>query len=172
MHAYKPQKRLLKLSRLFELRKLCLSLVILLGSANPLKTNESELNTTGPDGFHQIFWAIKSLDAEKVEDILNSGTNIEVNGYAGSTPALMAAIGDVWVICLLLLERGANPNAANSAGMTMPWLAKTSRVNSNSETGVALSTVRSRLETLGLMDVIYDPAQVRRMIEDGMWPPK
>lgn len=66
-----------------------------------------------------------------------------------------------------LLERGANPMAADLLGITLPWLAATSRVNPASEEGRDLTWVCQRLAGLP----VIDPAEVRQRRAAGRWPP-
>jgi hypothetical protein len=145
---------------------------LLIGGMLPLTTSSSDFDKTGPDGFHAIFWAVESLDSSEVKHYLDSGLSTEVRGFAGSTPALVAAHGNAWAICLLLLERGANPRAVSSTGLSIPWLASKSNISLGSNSNDALMSVRARLEALGLMDKVYEPAQVKKMLAEGMWPPQ
>ena len=139
------------------------------GFAN-MNANAFDPNAKGPDGFHAIFWAVESLDENSVEQYLNAGVSTEVKGYAGSTPALVAASGDAWAICLLLIRRGADVKVASKTGMTIPWLVHSSRVTRSSDEGEALQAIERELQKEGLMDNILDPRVVKEMVKAGNWP--
>lgn len=53
-------------------------MIFVTGGFATMNANAFERDAKGPDGFHAIFWAIKSLDQGAVERYLDAGVSIEV----------------------------------------------------------------------------------------------
>ncbi|KJS08460.1 MAG: hypothetical protein VR78_18200 [Hoeflea sp. BRH_c9] len=155
----------------FRIISVFILMICFVGGIATMNAEAFDRDAKGPDGFHAIFWAIESLDQEAVEGYLDAGVSIEVKGYADSTPALVAASGDVWDICLFLIQRGADVRVASKTGMTIPWRVHSSRVTRSSQTGKALEAVEQILQKQGLMDNLLDPRVVKEMVKAGKWPP-
>ncbi|MAU52715.1 MAG: hypothetical protein CMN17_10145 [Roseovarius sp.] len=81
-----------------------------------------------------IFKRVMEEDTAAITALLDAGLDVDVRGSFNATPALRAAIADIWPVVELLLERGADPMATDRRGMTIPWLATTSRIGGG-ETG-------------------------------------
>jgi len=133
------------------------------------KEKSIDPNAKSGDGLPIIFEAVLSRDAEWVEKLIDAGADIEARGFGHATPALVAALGDVWDVCLFLLRRGADPSATNQFDMTIFNLAAESRVAEDSTEGKALQTVIKFLEEKGLKR--YRPAEVKALKAEGKWPP-
>ncbi|WP_369695433.1 hypothetical protein [Jiella marina] len=119
----------------------------------------------GPDGRPLIFWRIAQLDEKGVIAELEAGTNIEIKGFAKTTPLLHAASIDAWKIVLALLQRGANPNAVDKRGFSLPWLAFSSRIDPNSSDGKALQSLKRQLREKGMLSNVKEPTAVRRDLD-------
>lgn len=141
------------------------------GTGMAVAERQVDPKALGPDGLPIIFWTIKEGDSAGVEALLDAGAEIEAAGYHGATPALSAAVVDDWPMVALLLQRGANPAAFDRRGFTLPWLSAQAKVAKNSPTEASLNAVRQYLNDRGLLQAVYDPAQVRSMLKDGTWPP-
>ncbi len=118
-----------------------------------------------------IFKRVMEEDTAAITALLDAGLDVDVRGSFNATPALRAAIADIWPVVELLLERGADPMATDRRGMTIPWLATTSRIGGGGNRAQALRRVRSRLADEGHLDSVYSPQEVKRMIAEGRWPP-
>ena len=81
-----------------------------------------------------IFKRVMEEDTAAITALLDAGLDVDVRGSFNATPALRAAIADIWPVVELLLERGADPMATDRRGMTIPWLAPPSRIGGG-ETG-------------------------------------
>lgn len=125
----------------------------------------------GPDKQPIIFWRIKQEDREAVEQLLDAGYDIEKKGGFDATPLIAAALIDDWMTVHMLLERGADPLAADRRGFTMPYLLEKSRVDPNGEFGKAREEVRALLAAKNLGDAAYEPSKVKAMVAEGKWPP-
>lgn len=125
----------------------------------------------GPDGLPIIFWTIKENDQAKVAALLDAGADIEAAGYHGSTPILSAAMVDNWIMAEFLMRRGANIAAFDRAGFNLPYMTAHARVAKGSPTEAALNEVRKALNNNGLLERIWEPAEVRALIKQGKWPP-
>ncbi|PKQ11320.1 MAG: hypothetical protein CVT70_14950 [Alphaproteobacteria bacterium HGW-Alphaproteobacteria-1] len=130
-----------------------------------------DITTKGPDGLPVIFWLIKQRDQAAVGAWLDSGGNIEAEGYHGATPVLAAAIVDNWPMVLYLIERGARMGVTDARGFTLAYRSATTRVAPDGILGPPLNAVRAHLAEAGLLERLYDPAAVRRMQAEGRWPP-
>jgi len=126
----------------------------------------------GPDRQPIIFWTIKKNDQRGVRQLLDDGASLETRGFGGRTPALAAAIVESWVMCLMLLRRGADPWASDQSGFTIAQRAAASRlINPEAEEYAALQEVRGFLKERGLYDRIYQTDEVKALRAAGQWPP-
>ena len=131
----------------------------------------AEQGAKGPDGLPIIFWTIKQNDQAKVAALLDNGADIEAAGYHGATPILSAAMVDNWIMAEFLMQRGANIAAFDRAGFNLPYLTAHAKVAKGSPTEAALNRVRKALNDHGLLERIWEPAEVRALIKQGKWPP-
>jgi hypothetical protein len=131
-----------------------------------------DIEARGPDGLPGIFWLIKQRDQVAVGAWLDSGGDIEAEGYHGATPVLAAAIVDNWPMVLYLIERGARMGVTDARGFTLAYRSTTTRVDPDGIFGPPLNAVRARLAEAGLLERIHEPATVRRMLAEGRWPPQ
>lgn len=133
--------------------------------------SDTELATAkGADGLPIIFTYIEREEKRQVEAWLAAGGDIEIEGFQGATPVLKAAVADNWPMAQFLLEQGADPNAYDRRGMTLPWLAETSRVSAGSSDYEGLLWVRAYLAERNIAQPTYEPNQVKEMIQSGTWP--
>lgn len=130
-----------------------------------------DITAKGPDGLPGIFWLIEQRDQAAVGAWLDSGGDIEVAGFMGATPVLAASMADNWPMVLYLIKRGARMTVADRQGFTLPYRTTTTRVDPNGIFGSSLNAVRAHLADAGLLERIYEPATVERMMADGRWPP-
>lgn len=145
--------------------------LVMEGTAMAAAGAQVDVTALGPDGLPIIFWTIKQGDAAGVTALLDAGADIEAAGYHGATPMLSAAVVDDWIMVAMLIQRGANPQAVDRRGFTLPWLTAQAKVAQGSPTEVALNAVRKYLNDRALLEAIHDPAQVREMLAAGTWPP-
>lgn len=131
-----------------------------------------DIEEKGPDGLPIIHWWVEREELEKIQAYLDADGDIEAPGFQGATPLLKAAVADNWPVALWLIERGAFVGAVDRAGMTMPYLAATSRVPKETERGQALEKVRQLMNDQGMLGQYYEPADVKKRIKEGNWPPK
>ena len=134
------------------------------------QVNDGEVEK-GPDGQPIIFWRIKQENRKAVTAMLDIGYDIETKGGFDATPLIGASLIDDWITVLLLLERGANPLAADRRGFTMTYMLSTSRVDRKGSYGAALGKVQAFLTKQGINDTAYTPVEVKKMLADGKWPP-
>ena len=152
------------------------TVALLTGSITQMKG--AEMNTTEIDiealdtrGQSIIFQRVMEEDMEGIAALLDAGLPVDIRGFQQSTPTLYAAMADIWPVVLFLLERGADPIAANQLGMTLPWLATTSRIAGDGPRAQALEDVRTLLAERGHLSVIYTLEDVRARLTEGDWPP-
>ena len=129
-------------------------------------------NRAGPDGHPIIFTEMERMNLPKVRRLIKAGADIEAKGYAQGTPILLAAVSENWLAVEILLEAGADPMVTDQFGMTVTWLAATSRLLPESEQGQALDRVRHVLNERGIIGIVVDPREVTTMHEEGRWPPE
>lgn len=118
-----------------------------------------------------IFKRVMEEDMAAIMALLDAGLDVDVRGSFNATPALRAAIADIWPVVALLLERGADPMITDRRGMTIPWLATTSRIAGNGPRAQALEKVRAQLADRGHLSAVYSPQDVTAMVAEGRWPP-
>ncbi len=131
-----------------------------------------DIEEKGPDGLPIIHWWVEREEFEKIQALLDAGGDIEVPGFQGATPLLKAAVADSWPMALFLIERGAFIGAVDRRGMTLPWLAATSRVKEGNPDYEALQKVRALLNERGMLGQYYEPNEVKKRIAEGTWPPR
>lgn len=138
-----------------------------------LAMNDTAVDPTekDPRGLPIIFQRVVEEDIAGIDALLEAGASIEARGFQQSTPAIHGALGDIWPVVLHLLERGADPWAANRLGMTVPWLAATSRVGGDGPRAQALAAVRAWLNARGMAGVVFSPDEVKARLAEGKWPP-
>ncbi len=130
-----------------------------------------EITEKGPDGLPIIFWRIKQRDAQGVAELLDAGASIETPGFFNATPVITAASANSWEMVEFLLDRGADPRAADGSGFTLPWLAATSKIKEGTDQHAALQRVLPRLEQMGVMERIFTPDEAEELVQSGNWPP-
>ena len=67
---------------------------------------------------HVLFQAVRRGDSALLKDLLRRGTPPDVRADDGSTPLMYAALHGSTEMVELLLERGADPRAANKLNVT------------------------------------------------------
>lgn len=132
---------------------------------------QADITAKGPGGLPGIFWLIKQHDQAAVGAWLDSGGDIEVAGFQGATPVLAASMADNWPMVLYLIEPGARMTIADRQGFTLPYRTTTTRVVSSGIFGPPLNAVGVHLADAGLLERIYQPATVKRMMAEARWPP-
>ena len=131
-----------------------------------------DIDQKAPDGLPIIHWWVEREEFDKIQAYLDAGGDIEAPGFQGATPLLAAATGDGWPMALFLIERGAFIGAVDRSGITLPWLAGTSRVKEGNPDYEALVKVRELLNERGMLGQYYEPNDVKKRIKAGNWPPK
>ncbi|MDD7971945.1 hypothetical protein [Roseinatronobacter alkalisoli] len=132
---------------------------------------QTDIDALDARGQSIMFQRVMEEDFTQMTALLDAGLPIDIRGFQNSTPALHAAMADIWPVVLFLLERGADPMAANRLGMTLPWLATTSRISGDGPRATALQQVRVLLAGQGLLSRVYTLEEVRAMLAEGSWPP-
>lgn len=125
----------------------------------------------GADGLPLIFTLIEQEDQAAVEALLDAGADLEAKGFAQGTPLLKAAFLDLWPMVGMLIQRGANVMAADMRGVTLPWATTQAKVGRGTPAEASLNAVRKYLNDRGLLERIYQPAEVRGLLQQGKWPP-
>ena len=153
-----------------------LALGLLAWGASEVRTDEGkntvvDITEKGPDGLPIIFWRIKQRDEQGVAELLDAGASIETPGFFGATPLITAASANSWEMVEFLLDRGADPRAADGSGFNLPWLAATSKIKEGTDQHAALQRILPRLEQQGLMQRIFTPDETEELVQSGHWPP-
>ena len=130
-----------------------------------------DITATGPNGLPIVFWRIEQDNRAAIRALIEAGMDIEIKGFQQATPALAAASANAWITTELLLKLGADRMASDCRGFTLPWLASKSLMNEVSQEGRALARIKADLESRGLMERIYEPAEVKALRDRGAWPP-
>lgn len=135
----------------------------------------------GPDGkggylelgavLPPVFLRAVTGDRAGVTAALDQGAAVDQPGTDGATPALGAALVDDWTTVRLLIERGANPMAADAHGHNLPWLVAQAPAGRGSRDPEGLAAVRGLLNDRGLLEKIHEPVEVRWLRIEGRWPP-
>ena len=152
---------------------LCIVIVIpiLIGCQhNGISMFFKDPNRVGPDGHPIIFTEMERGNLREVRRLIKAGADIEAKGYAQGTPILLGAVSENWLAVEILLEAGADPMISDQFGMTVTWLAATSRLRPESEQGQALDRVRDVLNERGIIGIVVHPREVTKMREAGNWP--
>lgn len=126
-------------------------------------------NAKGPDGLPIIFTLIEQENIAAIEAVLKAGADIEAQGFAKATPVLKAAFIDLWPIVAMLIQHGANVRAADYRGLTLPWMTAHAQVGQETAAYASLNAVRKYLNDRGLLERIYEPAEVRELLKQGKW---
>ncbi|MEA3643448.1 MAG: hypothetical protein VBE63_26460 [Lamprobacter sp.] len=119
-----------------------------------------------------IFDAIDRTELTQVQRLVESGADIEKQGFGNQTPALRAASARQWDICLYLLNQGANATVVDHSGITIPYLAFNSNILPTSYQGRYLAEVKEFLVQRNLDALNIPPKRVRELKSSGAWPPK
>jgi hypothetical protein len=135
----------------------------------------------GPDGkggylrlaavLPPLFLRAVTGDRAGVSALLDQGAPVDQPGTDGATPALAAALVDDWTTVRLLLERGANPMAADVHGHSLPWLVAQAPAGRGSRDEEGLAAVRGLLNDRALLEKVHEPVEVRFLMVEGRWPP-
>ena len=137
----------------------------------------SQQQTNDPNALNKsgnpiLFDAIEKSDLAQVQRLVETGADIEKQGFGNQTPALWAASGQEWDICLYLLNLGADPTVVDHSGITIPYLAFKSNILPASYQGQYLAKVKEFLIQRKLDALNILPKQVRELKASGVWPPK
>lgn len=138
-----------------------------------------ELGPNGPI----LFWLVQSEEYDKAQALLNAGADINVRGAFAMTPAIWAATSDDWNGVLFLIQNGADLTLYGTNGVTVAYLAESSRLKLDSERGQKLQKVRDILKQRGLFDNIATPRQLKDQMaakdiptpqgfNHNNWPPR
>src|SRR5216117_600114 len=86
-------------------------------------TSVADINEAQPDGTRPIHWAVYRVDYELLGALIARKANLNVRNEFGSTPIAQAAeLADARMV-KMLLDAGAEPEAANPDGQTALMLA-------------------------------------------------
>lgn len=137
----------------------------------------SQQQTNDPNALNKsgnpiLFDAIEKSDLAQVKHLVEAGADIEKQGFGNQTPALWAASGEDWDICLYILNLGADATVADDVGITIPYLAFNSNILPASYQGQYLAKVKEFLIQRKLDVLNIPPKRVRELKASGGWPPK
>jgi ankyrin repeat protein len=78
-------------------------------------------STTDPGGLSALHHAARQGHVEAAQALLEGGAEIDLpSGTDATTPLLIATINSQWDVAMLLIERGADPNAASTLTNAAP----------------------------------------------------
>ncbi len=97
-----------------------------------------------------LFEAIDSNDVGRIKKLLAAREDIDGRNQFQETPALKAAIVDRWIICLLLLQRGASVHAISDNRITIAYALGFSVLKPESDEGKARAQVLELLKQAGV----------------------
>ena len=115
--------------------------------------------------------AVRFEDADQVEALIRSGAPLEEKDKKGQTPLILAAKTDQYEIAERLLGAGANVFAVSDFGWTAGYAAQTSNLAGGPEFD-ALQRFKVQLEQRGYPVPGPDKPDIKRMAEEGNWPPR
>lgn len=119
-----------------------------------------------------LFEAALIGEVRAAKMLLASGAKIELGNNIGITPSIKAATADHWDMVLFLIDNGASIWQAAPNGFTIATFAEDSRVRRDIPNGKALETVIQRHRDAGYPWPPPGPPEVKKLIDQGQWPPK
>jgi ankyrin repeat protein len=94
---------------------LCLAIALaVLPAGTARAAAATDVNAREADGTTALHWAARADDADEVRRLLRAGAHADAVNRYGVTPLALAAANGNAAILELLIEAGADPNAASS----------------------------------------------------------
>jgi len=115
--------------------------------------------------------AVRYQQIEEVERLIAEGAPLEQTDHKGQTALIIAAKSDQFLIAERLLAAGASPFAVSQFGWTAGYATATSRVIGGPEFE-AKERVTAMLEERGYPMPGPDKPDIKRMVNEGNWPPR
>jgi len=135
------------------------------------KSSIQDPNAVNEAGEPIIFYAIKSMDLDRVKQLVEAGADLENTGFGDKTAAMIAAEVDQWEICLYLLQQGADATVFDHRNLTISYLAFNARIVPESHQGQYNEKVKQFLKEKGLEYLNVHPKEITELKASGNWPP-
>ncbi len=130
-------------------------------------------NPNGSSNQESALWRAANNNRKDVVDLLLAhNANIDQIDGDEFTPALAAAQVDRYRMVEYLLDRGANPFAASSHGLTIGYWISKSNISATSDEGQARSAVLAKLRQVGFP---WPPPSLEEVVSAKAahrWPPQ
>lgn len=115
--------------------------------------------------------AIEIGSAGAVRLLLDHGARLDERDLTGATPLQTALDTHRFAIAELLIQRGADPWAADNSGGTLGWSVSRPSLAQTAEDNAAHARLAARLPAMGWPSPAPAPIAVRELIAAGKWPP-
>lgn len=135
-----------------------------------LKAGASPNPRAGSD-YRLLDSAIQLNSKGAVRLLLDHGARLDHEDSLGSRPLQTAVDSHVFAIAELLLDRGADPWAADNSGGTLGWAVARPPLSRTNEDVQAHLRLKARVAKLGWPDPAPAPKEVRALVAAGRWPP-
>lgn len=103
--------------------------------------------------------------------LVDHGARLDDRDSLGATPLQSALDAHRFAIAEYLLQKGADPWAADRSGGTLGWAVSRPALAQSAEDTAAHARLAARLDALGWPRPAPSPAQVRALAAAGRWPP-
>jgi len=137
---------------------------------NPGPARMSIFNSAPPTGFTALLFAVRAGSLEAVKVLLDAGADVNDELSGGESALLVATANAHWELAGLLLDRGANPNAARAGWNALHQAVRSRRPNLFYSPGpIATGTVDSLdfIKKLIAKGVDLDARMMKNGMKDG-----
>jgi ankyrin repeat protein len=137
---------------------------------NPGPVRMSIFNSPPPTGFTALLFASRAGSIEAVKALLDAGADVNDELSGGESALLVATANAHWELAGLLLDRGANPNAARAGWNALHQAVRSRRPNLFYSPGpIATGTVDSLdfIKKLIAKGVDVDARMMKNGMKDG-----